>query len=230
MTATIHTFWPEQDLTYQLSRHIRQALEQAISDRGHAYLVVSGGRTPIPLFNNLAQQILPWKQVTILLADERWLPADHEASNERLVKQHLLRDRAATAQFISLLSPEDSPTEACAKINQRLANIPTFDVVLLGLGEDGHTASLFPDSPELAHGMTTSESVVAMTPQNAPYQRISLSRTRLLKSRQIYFHLVGEAKAKTLATVMDPKSTLPATQFLLQEDVPVSVMLAVPKE
>lgn len=227
---TVHRFTHDYELTGQLTRSICRALENAVAERGEAYLVVSGGRTPIALFERLSQQILPWAKITVLLADERWLPADHEASNERLVKQHLLQHQAAAAKWVSLLTDHAHPSEAIETLNQRFADIPCFDVVILGLGEDGHTASLFPDSAQLEEGMSTENPVVAVTPTEAPHERISLSRSRILQSRQIYFHLVGQSKAEILEKVTQEHANFPATVFLTNHQVPVDVMLAVSKE
>ncbi|MCC5854059.1 MAG: 6-phosphogluconolactonase [Idiomarina sp.] len=230
MSTSVHKFSQEHELTVEFANRIRFNLEQAVNARGHGYLVVSGGRTPIALFERLAHHPLPWSDITVLLADDRWVPKDHEASNERLVKQHLFQHQAKAANWLSLNTEHATPAEAVPTLAERLADLPRFDVVILGLGEDGHTASLFPESPQLHQGMTTSQPVVAVTPAHAPHERISLSKSRLLNSRQIYFHLVGQAKADVLDLAMQPGAKFPASAFLQQEQVPVDVMLAVPEE
>ncbi len=226
----MNKFQQSDTLTERLTQQISQILLEAVAARGHGYLVVSGGRTPIPFFQQLATQDLPWAQITVLLADDRWLPVQHEASNEALVHKHLLQHKAANATFVSLLSEHSTPTEGLAEVNKRLAALPCFDAVILGMGEDGHTASLFPESPQLNEGMTTTNPAVAITPIHAPFERISLSKTRLLNSHAIFFHLVGEAKKSILEQAMQPNAMLPASAFLLQNQVPVTVMLAVPEE
>lgn len=230
MTALVKEFNHDSDLIDQFSRQLCRELEQAVAERGHAYLVVSGGRTPVPLFERLSKQMLPWPKITILLADERWLPATDAQSNERLVRAHLLQHQAAAANFISLLTADADAADAVAQINERLAKVPRFDVVILGMGEDGHTASLFPCSAELEHALSTDDSVVAVTPTTAPHQRMSLSLSRLLNSRQIYFHLSGAGKAKVLAQALQADADFPVSRVLQQQNVPVEVMLAVPEE
>ncbi|RUO62231.1 6-phosphogluconolactonase [Pseudidiomarina insulisalsae] len=232
MSLSIHKFKHDSDLVDEFSRRICQLLEQAVTEREHAYLVVSGGRTPVALFERLSKQVLPWPQITILLADERWLSANDANSNERLVRQHLLQHQAAAANFISLLTDADDAHEALDELNQRVAVIPCFDVVLLGMGEDGHTASLFPDSPEaeLEHALNTSDPVAAITPRAAPYQRVTLTRSRLMHSRIIFFQLSGTAKQKVLEQAVVPAAGLPVSRFLQQQEVPVEVMLATPEE
>lgn len=228
MTAVVKTFSNEDALTDTFTQTICEQLQQAIRERGRAYLVVSGGRTPVPLFNQLSQQDLPWSQVTVLLADERWLPADHEASNTRLVRQHLLQKKAADAEFLHFANDAETIDAAVAAFNQQAAELPTFDVVVLGLGEDGHTASIFPCSQQLNDALTTEAACLAVTPTTAPYDRISLSKSRLMNSRTIYFHLVGTSKAEVLNQAMQPGASFPASVFLQQDTVPVKVMLALP--
>lgn len=230
MTALVKEFNHDSDLIDQFSRQLCRELEHAVAERGHAYLVVSGGRTPVPLFERLSKQMLPWPKITILLADERWLPATDAQSNERLVRAHLLQHQAAAANFISLLTADADAADAVAQINERLAKVPRFDVVILGMGEDGHTASLFPCSAELEHALSTDDAVAAMTPTTAPHQRMTLSLSRLLNSRQIYFHLSGAGKAKVLAQALQENADFPVSRVLQQNNVPVEVMLAVPEE
>ena len=230
MTALVKEFNHDSDLIDQFSRQLCRELEQAVAERGHAYLVVSGGRTPVPLFERLSKQMLPWPKITILLADERWLPATDAQSNERLVRAHLLQHQAAAANFISLLTADADAADAVAQINERLAKVPRFDVVILGMGEDGHTASLFPCSAELEHALSTDDAVAAMTPTTAPHQRMSLSLSRLLNSRHIYFHLSGAGKAKVLEHALQADADFPVSRVLQQQNVPVEVMLAVPEE
>ena len=95
---------------------------------------------------------------------------------------------------------------------------------------DGHTASLFPCSAELAEGLTTENAALAVYPTTAPHARVSLSKARLLNTRQVFLHLVGQAKQKVLTQAMRKDSQLPISEFLFREHVPVDVMLALPKE
>ncbi|MGQ4275742.1 6-phosphogluconolactonase [Pseudidiomarina sp. E22-M8] len=228
MTVNVQRFSNDTDLVAYFNRKLRLQLEQAIDERGHAYLVVSGGRTPIPLFQLLAKQQLAWPRVTIVLADERWVPPSDASSNEKLVREHLLQDQAAAAKFVSLLSAADDPHDGEQEVSERLAQLPTFDAVILGMGEDGHTASLFPGADELQRGLTTDAAALAVTPKNAPLARMSMSKKRLLNSRQIYFHLSGAAKAAVLdhALAEQDVESMPVRAFLHQQQVPVEVLLA----
>lgn len=206
-----HQFEHAKALDECLANKIAQNLSQAIQERDKAYLVVSGGKTPLNLFEALAQTDLPWEKVTIILADERCVSPEHEDSNERMVKQHLLQKNAKASQWMSLHSePLDS-------LEPKIASLPEFDVVLLGLGEDGHTASLFPCSQELEQALSEdSPALVFVNPQKAPYQRLSLSKKRLLQSRAIFLHFTGQNKQKVLEKAMAEKNplNLPIAAFL----------------
>lgn len=224
----VQTFASEEALVEAFTQTLVGQLKAAIAERGRAYLVVSGGRTPVPLFTHLSQQELPWWQVTILLADERWLPATHEASNTRLVREHLLQNKAASAEFMRFNNDAESLDAAVQSFNRTATDLPTFDVVILGLGEDGHTASIFPCAAERNLAMTTSSACLAVHPTTAPFARLSLSKARLLNSRHLYFHLVGASKAQVLEQVTQANADFPASAFLKQSAVPVDVMLALP--
>lgn len=228
MSAEVKTFTANSALLGYLVSAITSQLQDAITARGQAYLVVSGGRTPIPLFEQLSMFPLAWQKVTVLLADDRWVPASHQDSNARLVRQHLLQNQAAHAQFIGLVGEHANIAADVQAVQAQLTQLPTFDVVILGMGDDGHTASLFPCSEELNEGLQTSATALAVTPTSAPHQRISLSRTRLMNSRQLYLHISGASKAAVLNTALHqpPTATKPISFFLHQSDVPMQVVLA----
>ncbi|MBU1621543.1 MAG: 6-phosphogluconolactonase [Gammaproteobacteria bacterium] len=225
----LHTFESSAALNQQFASEISSRLAAAIAQKGAATLVVSGGKTPLPLFKTLSETDLDWSRVTITLADDRWLPETHADSNEGLVKANLLQGKAATASFISLfdsVSPDDA-YKGAATVAQRIEALPQFDVLILGMGEDGHTASLFPCSTEIQAGLAADAPVaLAVTPATAPYQRLSLSKTRLLNSAVIYLHLVGPKKLTVLEQAMAGQDPLqmPVRAFLQQQQVPVHVM------
>jgi len=202
-------------------------LQQAIAERGQAYLVVSGGKTPQALFTTLSQVDLAWDKVTVLLADDRWLDDQQTDSNERLVKATLLQHNAKAARFISLYANVASAFEGVAQVLPRIASLPTFDAVMLGMGEDGHTASLFPCSAQITDGLAdNAPAVLAVQPQTAPYQRMSLSMPRLLDSRNIFLHLVGSNKLAVLNSAMADQNVLamPIRAFLHHPVAQVTVM------
>ena len=139
-------------LDIELAEKVAALLAADIQARGKASLVVSGGRTPMGFFHLLSQQLLDWSSVTVTLADERWVDADHQDSNEKLVRENLLINEAHQAQFISLKSAAKNAVDAESECEQALASAGQFTVVILGMGDDGHTASLFPGTEALALG------------------------------------------------------------------------------
>lgn len=223
----IHHFADTAQLNQAFAAELTQILTDAIALRGAAYLVVSGGKTPQALFTQLAGTMLDWSKVTILLADDRWLPPSDKDSNEGLVKQTLLQQHAAKAQFISLHADSDSAFSGITQVLPRLEALPVFDAVILGMGEDGHTASLFPCSEQIQQGLADDAPVaLAVKPQTAPYERVSLSKPRLLKSRKLFLHLVGANKLQVLNKAMSSQDvlTMPIRAFLQHPQADVAVM------
>lgn len=193
-----YTFDDRETLDQALAEHVTSKLAQGISARGVAHLVVSGGSTPAALFSLLADADLAWQHVVVMLADDRWVPADHEDSNERLVRETLLTGRAKQAQFLSLLPTPDDEVANLAGLSTLLRSVPRFDVVLLGMGEDAHTASLFPCASALKEGLTTDAGALVTRPRTAPHQRVSMSRRRLEMTDCGVIHIVGQNKKSVL--------------------------------
>ena len=194
-------------VTAQLSQHIADALQHAIRERGHALLAVSGGKSPIALFERLREQALDWRAVTVILVDERCVPHDHADSNTALVRQHLLQGPAAAAHFVPFFEdmPEgelsdDALTALAQTAQQRLAAVPwPLDVGILGMGEDGHTASLFPHAPGLEQALSSHNSVAWVRPSTAPHARLTLTLHALRSARELHLSIAGEAKRTVLA-------------------------------
>lgn len=185
-----------------LADDVSARLARTVADTGRASLVVSGGRSPVAFFNALSDIALAWDRITITLADERWVAADDEASNERLLRQHLLRGRAASANFIPLKNAATTPEEALAERGAALATVlPGADVLVLGMGDDGHTASLFPDAAgiDAALDPQAAPALVAMHPTLAPHARISLNLAALVAARHAVLLLTGSTKREVLA-------------------------------
>jgi len=202
-------------------------LAKAVERDGRASLVVSGGSTPIPLFRNLSALDLPWEKVAIVPADERWVPADHEDSNENMIRRVLLRGNAARAAFVALKTAHESPEAAAADRSAAVAKLPRpFSVVILGMGNDGHTASLFPDTEALQAALADDAPLcAAVRPKHAPHPRISLTLPALLDSRRIILHLKGEDKHRTYRKALEPGAVeaMPVRAILRQRKVPVEV-------
>ncbi len=147
------TFDHPAPLAEALAESVAEDLRAAALERGQATLVLSGGTTPELFLDALSRQLVPWSQVTITLTDERWVAVDDAASNENLIRTRLLVGDAAEARLVPLKTAAATPEEGAAEAESRLAALPRpFDVVVLGMGEDGHIASLFPNHPALAPG------------------------------------------------------------------------------
>jgi len=222
----LNEYSSSEQLTQDMVNHIVTELNKGITKRGVASIAVSGGKTPIPLFNLLSKQNLPWSKVYITLVDDRWVDSTDDASNEKLVLTHLLQNEATLANFIGLKNNALTPFEGELATQEKLTEIPMpFDVVILGMGEDGHTASLFPHAENLSAGlnMHSNKVVVGMTPLTAPLDRITLTLPAILNSQNIYLHLVGNSKKTVLAQALDGKDivAMPVRAILHQDKVNV---------
>lgn len=217
-------------LDIALSEKVAAMLAVSIEEKGSASLVVSGGRTPMGFFHLLSQQVLDWSKVTVLLADERWVNADHADSNEKLVRENLLINEASQADYLALKNSAGQAVDGEAECEAALAELDTFTVLILGMGDDGHTASLFPGSEALAEGldMDSGRSCIAVTPLHAPHQRMSLTLPRLLNSQQIVIHISGASKQEVLqqAQAGDDVMELPIRSILQQQVAPLSIYWA----
>ncbi|WP_170272489.1 6-phosphogluconolactonase [Litorivicinus lipolyticus] len=190
-------------LMRDLAADICARLHGAIQQRGIAFLAVSGGSTVKTLFPLLANTPIDWAHVRIGLVDDRWVDEFSADSNERLVRELLLQNKAVDAQFVPMKTPHASPEAGVAQRNQDYAALPwPCDVMLLGMGEDAHTASLFPCSEELGRALTTDDVVVAVNPTTAPYARMSLSLASVINSRYIVVLTCGASKRAVLEAAL----------------------------
>ena len=224
-------FGSAQALESQVAGDIASQLAHAIAARGHAGLLVSGGHSPAGLFERLRTQALDWSRVSVALVDERWVEPTDPGSNERFLREALLREGAAAANFVGLKNSAPSPELGAAAAWNASARIPRpVDVTVLGMGDDGHTASLFPGSPNLASALNleTPEGYTGMWSPSAPHARISLNLSALLDSRRIFIFLLGEAKLRTYAAACGPGPVeeMPVRAVLRQQRVPVEVVWA----
>ena len=184
-----------------LAGQVAAALREAVQARGRASLLVPGGRTPVSFFRALRGHDLPWPQVAISLTDERWVCSDHADSNARLVHSELLVGAAAAAAFVPLHNVADTAAQGASSSWRGLDVLPRpFDVVVLGMGDDGHFASLFPHSPGLAAALdpAAAPACVAMRAPTAPVDRVSLNLSALAHARLLALFITGEHKRALL--------------------------------
>lgn len=203
------------------ARRVCDLVSEAVVARGVASLALAGGRTPRALYERLAASPddwpVPWERVRVFMGDERWVPADHRDSNQRMVRESLLADLSGTPVFHPMPTNGPAPAEDAARYRECLARevpesqrgLPRFDLILLGMGDDGHTASLFPHTPIL----DATEAVAAVHVPKFDSWRLSLTLPVLNTARHVLFLVTGADKAPVLARVLGdgPRRELPAS-------------------
>jgi 6-phosphogluconolactonase len=237
--APLHCFDSREELVDQLGTAIIDDLQSAINATGKATMAVSGGNSPKLLFRYLSRQSIDWSAVTITLVDERWVAENNPNSNAKLVKDHLLQHCAGAAKFVGLYDGSSTPFEAEPQVNQTLSSLVLpFDVVILGMGDDGHTASFFPKTPTLPQALALENQSLccAVKPPNAPYLRMTLTLPTLLNSRHLYLLVTGESKFSVLHRAMETFSsksdqdewvqTLPVRSVIHQHRSPINIYYA----
>ncbi|MBI1751597.1 MAG: 6-phosphogluconolactonase [Acidobacteria bacterium] len=207
-----------------VAQHVARRLKEELARTGRAVLVVPGGRSPVPLLQALSTEVLAWERVAVTLTDERWVAPGHPDSNESMVRRHLLQGPAAAARLVPLWTGDATPEAALPSVCKTLEALPRpFAQVVLGMGEDGHVASLFPGSPE-----RSAEVALAARPPRAAQARLSLSLRTLLEARDLVLMISGPGKRRTLERALEEGSAedLPVRAILRQTAAPVSVFWA----
>ncbi len=227
----LHKFPDRNALVTALAGEVTSMLARGIEQNGRASLAVSGGSTPVELFEHLSGMDIPWKDVVIFLVDERWVEPDDPDSNERLVRDHLLKGRAQAAQFIGMKTRAATAGEGEAECEERLKDVPLpFDCLILGMGGDGHTASLFPGAKKLpaATDMNSGRQCMALAPLAAPHERMSLTLPVILSAKNLFLHIVGSEKMQVLEKALadGPPEEMPIRFVLRNKEKPVNVYWA----
>lgn len=229
LDVTTHSFTDCHALASALAERIADRLRDGIAERGHALLAVSGGSTPRHVFEQLSRQALDWSKVTVTLVDERWVPESNERSNAAMVKAMLLQHAASSAQFVPLYSDAPTPEAGLAAVRARMAALELpFDAVILGMGNDGHTASFFPGGDRLpeALDLKSATRVLPMRAAGAGEPRITFTLSALLDTRALYLHIEGDTKRQLLADArlgLGEAANFPVRAVLTQQRVPVAV-------
>lgn len=230
-------FFSDQDSLFSaLQKDCSSILTAATAEGKPASMLVSGGSTPAPLYRQLSQQPLAWQQITVALVDERWVDSNHSGSNQAFISNTLLQEQAAAANFVAMKTTDKTAQLGKAGCEKNYKNLPRpFDLTILGMGPDGHTASLFPDAEgiEAALDINHQELIAAIMAKPSEVtgeliERISLSLYGLLQSRQLHLLITGEEKLEVYkeALASDNFNLTPISAVLSQTAVPVHVYWA----
>jgi len=191
-------------LAARLAEQITIWLNKALLLKPRATLAVTGGRTPVAALEALSTSAVDWSRVDVVLTDDRWVGERHIDSNAALLRRYLLQNAASRANFVNFKTPHDSPEAACEAIEEALSELSwPIDVVVLGMGRDGHTASLFPGAKVLQRAMTTDEKCVAIRSPAAPHPRVTLSYPALNGAENKILYFTGPGKTTTMSKVLD---------------------------
>lgn len=192
--------YPDRDLMMiDLAHRIAGELNSQLQRQDAATLAVPGGTTPGPAFDALSAASLDWSRVRILLTDERWVPEDHERSNTRLLKEHLLVDRAAAATYIPLYADAPEPEDAMEDLTARVQGVLPLTVLLLGMGDDMHTASLFPYAQGLEDALADdAPPLLPVRTPDAPDARITLTAPVFKGAMSTHILITGPKKREAL--------------------------------
>lgn len=225
----LRDFPDPQALAETLALSVADDLRAALAERGDASLALSGGNTPKVFMQALALQPLDWPRIAVTLVDERWVPESNPRSNAALIRANLLQGPAAEARFVPLYRDTPEPEQALAEVESDLATLPSpFDALVLGMGNDGHTASFFPGGDRLAAALDPSTTALLL-PMRAPgagEPRITLTLPPVLAARHLYLHIEGADKRQVLGDALSgegPGAGYPIRSVLEQARSPVQV-------
>ncbi|MET0809025.1 MAG: 6-phosphogluconolactonase [Pseudoxanthomonas sp.] len=199
--VALHAFADRLALAEALAAAVAADLRAALLERDFASVALSGGTTPRAFLEALAVQPLDWSRVVVTLVDERWVPESSPRSNAALLKAHLLDEAATLARFVPLYRHAARPEDALPEIERALQGVPLpFDALVLGMGEDGHTASFFAGGDRLADALDPAgtQLVLPMRATGAGEPRLTLTLPPILAARHLYLHIEGAAKQEVL--------------------------------
>ena len=228
-------FPDRQAMSAELAGTMGTGLRQLLAKEPAAGLIAAGGTTAPPVLERLSAMDLDWSRIWVTVSDERWVNAQHEASNERMVRDKLLRGPAGDANFIPIYSDHDTPEAAEPHCHARLTAMPWQNsLCMLGMGNDGHAASLFPGTAALTDALNVNYDRLCKTvrpqasPIAGPHPRMSLTLMALLQARHIYLVITGAEKRATFdrALLGKDQREMPVRAILQQTNTPVSVYWA----
>lgn len=234
MSPIEHRFEDRESLLDGLYPEVIGELEKSLARQSTTTLLVSGGSTPAPLYRRLSGADLDWTNIDIALVDERWVKADDAASNERMLHETLLRDRAARARFTGMKNDAPTPAAGADACNREYARLSApYALCLLGMGPDGHTASLFPNARGLGQALASKRHCEAIRAQRSEVtgdnlERMTMTPWAILQARKLILLISGDDKWQVYrrARQNGASADLPVSLFIDQDRVPLEVYWA----
>lgn len=223
-----HEFESREELMRALGLRVADSLREALMKKGKASLSVPGGTTPAPFLRALAREELDWSHVTVFPNDERLVDEHSDRSNLKLVRENLMPEKAAGAALLSFLPKPQNDGAALEEVIKGLTPHLPIDVLIVGMGEDMHTASLFPDSPDLDAALAPdAPPLVQITSKSAGEKRISLGGSQLREAKNRFVLIAGANKLAALKNALKAKSERAAPiRLLLTGDKPAAIYYA----
>jgi len=224
-----HFFDTRDAASISAARHLAESLATQLADCETASLIVTGGSSPLRCYAELAALELDWERVRLLISDERWVESNHADSNERMLRENLLVKHAAAAHLLPVYERQTTMTERCRQLNDVAPTLPKpIAAALLGMGGDGHIASLFPDADNLAQGLDpeTAEWYLPVVTEASPHPRISMTLAALKQCNSLLLLFFGEAKREVYEQAKNQAQNYPVAALLRQQQVPVHVYWA----
>ncbi len=234
MSTIERKFNDRAELVDAVYRVFVESLRKALGQQSAATILLSGGSTPAPLYRQLSSADLNWNRVHVALVDERWVDVDSTASNERLINENLLIDRAAAANFTGMKNNHPTPFEGEVECNARYSTLPSpYTLCLLGMGPDGHTASLFPGAEGLSAALDSNRHCAGIRAVQSEVtgdnlERMTMTPWSILQSRRLMLLITGDDKWEVYqqARVTGSSADQPISLFVHQDSVPLEVYWA----
>ena len=222
-----HAFASRRQASIAVADRVATLVSARLANDDHTTFVVSGGSTPGQCFSLLSNKPIDWQNVQVALSDERWVPSDHNESNERLVRNRLLKNSATAGEVLSIYDAEVSVAERCDVLQGAFPK-RGFACCMVGMGGDGHFASLFPESDGLEVGLDLDSMLFYISVRTAasPHSRVSMTLAALLQSDEIILFFFGDEKFAVYEQAKSSGSEIPVAYLLAQERTPVHVYWA----
>lgn len=222
-----HAFASRRQASIAVADRIATLVSARLANDDHTTFVVSGGSTPGQCFSLLSNKTIDWQNVRVALSDERWVPPDHNDSNERLIQNRLLTNSATAGEVLSIYDAEVSVAERCDVLQGAFPK-RGFACCMVGMGSDGHFASLFPkaDSLEVGLDLDTTLLYIPVCTTASPHPRVSMTLAALLQSDEIILFFFGNEKFAVYEQAKSSPSEYPVAYLLAQERTPLHVYWA----